>query len=483
MLADAMDNLSGLVIEVGRQTHAATMERVRSAYLAAGFREAATGSVRVRVGAPRAGLALVTDEGHVTFDEDVARELATATSGALFAVRDLGYRKGRRVQRAAFLPLDGKKKWKRKPKRAQHVDDVYRAIAGLGLLPHPWEVDTREGTTLRFVAPPKRTLFPPRDGDEQREAARAQNRAGMLLNLRPASKEQWPPESPCETLSWWLPAPLPPEAEAIVACVPDEHLRAQAWVHLADQLRMGSLAFDERTARVLRQLRTSPPSYTEVTRHPSNVPGELGVAWLLARRVKAPVPELDDAAALAAASVALEHDALQLLDGVDLPALAKKGLGDRDVYRASLAARLLAVVTPASLDLVKARAAQDAPFAQRLGVHGASGLARHHPEAALRLLDAVQPFITDEAGAWCHATALWLTWSRLGARPKADVGRTRRLDLALAQAVMHAPSMSNAVVLAEAVKDKARATAAAQRLRKLDRKHALLKRYPVTAAT
>lgn len=475
-----MDNLSGLIIEVGRQAHAATVERVRSAYLAAGFREAATGSVRVRVGAPRAGLALVTDEGHVTFDEDVGRAIASATSGALFAVRDLGYRKGRRVQRAAFLPLDGKKKWKRKPKRAQHVDDVYRAIEGLGLWPRPWEIDTREGTTLRFVAPPKRTLFPPRDADEQREAARAQNRAGMLLNLRAASKEQWPPTGPCKTLTWWLPAPLPPEAEAIVACVPDEELRARAWVRLADQLRLGDLTFDERSARVLRQLRTSPPSYAEVTRHPSHVPGELGVAWLLARRVKAPAPTLDDEAAVAAAGVALEHDTLALLSGLDLPALAKKGLGARDVYRASIAARLLAVVAPASLELVKARAEQDAPFARQIGVHGALGLARHHPEAALRLLDAVQPFITDEAGAWCHATALWLTWSRLGARPKADVELTRRLDLALAQAAMHAPSMINALLLAEAVKDEARATAAAQRLRKLNRKHALLKRYPVT---
>lgn len=471
-----MDNLTGLLLEVGRQAHEAVVERVRAAYLALGFREAARGPVQVRVGEAHGGVVLVTDDTEVTFDDDVARELSRSSSGALFAVRDLGYRKGRRVQRATFVALDGAKKWKQKPKRAQHVDDVSRLVERLGPWPRPWETATRAGSTLRFDAPARRVRFPPRDTDEVREAARAQNHANALLNsLRQARLRQWPPSGPCSTLSWWLPEPLPPDAEALVAYVPDPALRARAWVHLAGEVRSGDLALDERTARILRELRTTPPSFTEVERYASNAPSELGVAWLLARRLGQPTPPLDDEAARAAAAVALEHDALELLSGLDLPALARSGLDHQDVYRASLAACLLAVAEPASLGLVKARAERDPAFARRLGVHGVLLLARHHSAAALLLLDAVQPSLVDEHDAWGHATTLWLTWSRRSTGKKADAAR--RLDLALAKAAMHAPSMINAIVLAEALKDRARATAAAQHLRKLDRKHALLARY------
>lgn len=449
-----MQNLTGLVLATAKRSHEDVVAEIR---IALADRITTESDHRIHIGEPVAGFTLVTDSSIVTFDHDAAVAIAGDTPAALFAVRDYGYRKGKRVARGSLVAFNA---WKRMPKRPTNAEDVWRAIAGAAdknpfeskLWPPSHAVETRPGTTLCLT--PATKTFPPRDTATNQALARTQRLESMIAGVRPHPLEQGPDDGPCMTLEAWRPVHLPEDADAILACVADKTLRMKQWTSLAHEIWSGNLILDIATARTLEPLRL---------KH-STAPTEQAVSYLSALLLDVELSTLSEAAQLETAVIAHRYGLLDRL-AFDVTKMARATLAAREVSRAAHAARLLGTLTPDDLDAIGARAKSDRAFAIQLGVHG---VVPDPPDSAglLRVLDQVQPYVAvdeDDTDGYTHAHTLWLSWFRLRARPQDIDARdriVRRIDLALELAPAHRATLQNAHVLATEIGDRERAARA-----------------------
>lgn len=461
-----MNTLTGLLVACGSRSTQVVAQAIRGAFVATGAVECepSPGDFRVRVGRSVGGICLVTDSSIVTFDDAVARALSEVFPVALFAVRDLGYSRGKRRERAAFEALRG---WKGKPAKPT-VGEIVKLVMALKLWPEPWALEPRPGTTLHFKRPAGAGTFPLRDRASAQKVALEHREASLLLNLRSELTRQGPPPGACETLKAWLPAPLPKHAEAVIASVPNEQLRAELWVSLAGQWNSASLVLDERGARVLASLRSEPPSASTVKRHPSGYVFERAASWLVETLVgRAPAPPPDEVA-FAAGCIAARHCKLELVKALELERIVQARLTTND---GAWAAAIMSALG-GSLSPVTRRSLAEPAFATKVATAAFSLAVTGLEEAALRCLDAVQEGLSadDDLARWGHAHALWLGVHCR--KPSAS-----RVASALRLAGTHAPTLANAIVACEQLGDRARAAEVATRLRAIDKRHAVLKRY------